>query len=127
MSNAATYAELFNRKMHEFFEDLEVIGITEVQEYPLLKASCQVMASIDKRHPPEMFLKYVVGPYETQITSQDEAFFMQDNAIPGVSDMPLVHAIKQIWSTLDDHNKSAVWKHMQVLTALAHMQANAAN
>jgi hypothetical protein len=113
------FAELFNRKMNDFLEDLEIIGITRVQEYPLLKTSCQFLASVDKHRPPDIFYKYVVSNYERYIVEKDEAFFLQESSFPGMSDVGIVDAIKQIWTTLDNVNKEAVWKHLQVLTVLA--------
>ena len=112
------YADVFNKKLGEFFEDLEQIGINNVQDYPLMKASCQFLASVDKRRPAEMFHKYVVGPYQAQITDRDEEFFWNES-YNSVSDMAIVNAIKHIWKTLDDTNKNAVWMHMQVLMVLA--------
>lgn len=111
-------ADLFNRKLNDFLEDLEQIGIQNVQEYPLLKTSCQMLASIDKKRPAEMFHKYVVGPYEKQITDRNEEFFWNETYGSNNS-MLIVQAIKQIWKTLDDDNKEAVWKHMQVLMVIS--------
>jgi hypothetical protein len=112
------YADLFNRKLQEFFQDLEEVGIERVQEYPLLKASSQLLASMDKQRPAEVYNKYVAVPYEVQITNRDETFFWNES-FSNVKDVAIVHAIKQIWQTLDDANKDAIWKHLQVLLILA--------
>jgi len=113
------YAELFNRKLNDFLEDLEAIGIRSVADYPLLKASCQLLASVDKARPADMFLRYVVGPYEDQIVRRNEDFFLKETYKSVSADMAIVNAIKQIWSTLDLHNKDAIWQHMLVLMVLS--------
>jgi hypothetical protein len=116
-SASVDFADVFNKKLTEFLIDLESVGITRVKEYPMLKMSLLALAHVDKSKPAKGFLKYVVGPYESQIVQRDDAFFMSQD-FSTVSDMAIVGAIKQIWTTLEDNNKDAIWRHVQLLTAL---------
>ena len=117
-SSSIDYADMFNRKLGEFLSDLEAIGIDSVPEYPMLKASAQMMAKIDKSKMPIVFHTFVLKQYEQQILAQDEAFFLDQQFANNTNDFAIVSAIKKIWSTLDNVNKSAIWAHLRVLTVL---------
>jgi hypothetical protein len=117
-------SELFNRSFVDFMEDLEAIGIDKVPEYPMLKASAELIAQIDKHKPASMFYRYVVKLYEEQIMRCDEDFFLTEQ-LSDQQNMPLVGAIKHIWRSLTDGNKTAVWRHMRVLVVLSRSAAGA--
>jgi hypothetical protein len=113
------HAELFNRKLNDFIEDLEAIGMhNRVTEYPMLKASCAFLAQMDKQRPAHYFHTYVLVPYEEQIKKRDEQFFLSQ-PLGCERDMAIVNVIRQIWRTLDETNKNAIWQHLQVLTVLS--------
>ncbi len=118
MATSIDYADMFNRKLGEFLSDLEAIGIDSVPEYPMLKASAQMMAKFDKSKMPIIFNSFVLNQYESQIMAQDEAFFLDQQFTNNTNDFAIVSAIKKIWSSLDDVNKNAIWAHLRVLTVL---------
>lgn len=114
------YAQLFNRKLAEFLTDMEAVGIQErVPEYAVIKASIQFMAQMDASHMPASFHAHVVQRYEDQILRRDEAFFLTESYQDVAHHLAVVDAIKRMWTTLDDDNKQAIWKHLQVLTLLS--------
>lgn len=118
-------ADMFNRKLADFLDDLEAIGINSVAEYPMLKASCSLLAQMDKSRPAQIFFRYILSPYEDQIATCDEQFFLSEQ-LTETKDMAIVNAIRQIWKNLDSGNKAAIWKHMQVLMVLSRRVANPA-
>lgn len=110
--------DLFNRSFANFLEDLEAIGIETLPEYPMLRASCELLAQIDKKKPAQMLYTYITVPYEEQLLRCDEEFFLTTQ-LTAQDNMPLVRAIQLIWRELNESNKTAVWRHMHVLLVLS--------
>lgn len=117
---AADHAELFNRKLTEFLDDLEAIGIDRLPDYALFKTSTSLLMTVDKRRPAAMFCDYIATPYEQYIVARDDKFFLADSFThPHGGNTSIVDMIKQMWATLQPANQDAIWSHLQVLTVLA--------
>ncbi len=112
----------FNRKLVEFVADVKPL-VGHLPEYALLLEGIKWFTRFTPDRNQQIFDRYVAHPYEARIVNEDEAFFMTDPALdshqqqahtPGIVDL-----LRSVWqSRLDDTDKRAVWKHLQVLIVL---------
>ena len=119
------YFDLFNRKLAEFMDDL-IIACPDVErQFTVFKDVLGWAIAMDKRYPCGIFESTVMVPYGDQIKKRDENFFLQkayteynDMYKQYYNDLNIVEKLKNVWSTLDDHNKETVWTYMEVLMQL---------
>lgn len=119
------YFESFNTKLDEFLRDL-MSTFPEMKDIKVLRSGVQLAKTMDIKMPQSFFNSHVAMRYEDKILEKDERFFLEEDyrellsqKINGQSiDMDIVGKLKQIWGTLDDDNKSVVWKYLHVLVLL---------
>lgn len=117
--------DLFNRKLEEFAQDLVYIFPT-VTDFRVFLDTCKWSILIDTAAPQALFEHLVVGPFGEKILHRDESFFL-DQSYEGYNDyiahyghdLNLITKLKKIWLTLDEENKTMIWKYMQVLLVLS--------
>lgn len=126
-SSAASIAEMFNRSLSNFLDDLEVVGISSLPEYAFVKAGCHLLARVDPQRLPRVFHEYISIPFGAFIDAQDEEFLLRHDEYDTLPELPdavtLVRIMKRIWPGLDATNKAAIWKHLQVLQVLSRRVA----
>lgn len=119
--SATAYFECFNNKMYEFLEDLSVC-FPEIRDINLLKNGFQLARTIDMQMPRGVFNEHIAAKYESKILNKDEEFLMSNDYSDELKehnvDMDVISRIKGIWGSLDDKDKDAIWKYLQVLVLL---------
>lgn len=108
---------LFNAKMLEFCQDL-VDTFPEDNDFKVCQNLVVWSLGMDKTMPQRMFNQHVAARYHEMLMHKNEAFFLNETFDPSVTDVQFVTKLKQIWVNLDDSNKDAVWKYMQLLAIL---------
>ncbi len=121
-----TYFECFNTKLDEFLKDLST-SFPEFNDVKVLRNGLKLAMTIDAKLPQKYFNENLTSSFETHIMSRDEKFFLEQdyqeiirhnsNLINGI-DLDIIPKIKSIWKTLDDSNKDAIWKYLQLLVLL---------
>lgn len=117
--------DLFNMKIMEFADDLIYI-CPEVSDFRIFKTACEWAIGMDKKNAYNIFKMCIGQPYEQQILTRDEKFFLQesyDEYQPYIQmygqDLNITNKLKKIWSTLDQVNKDNIWKYFQLLLVLS--------
>jgi hypothetical protein len=110
------YCVMFNRKLAEFADDLSANVDPEFQSY---KVMLNLTVTVDKTIPSRMFYDNLVVPYEHDIADKNDKVFLMQNYETMGADMGIVTKLKNMWHTLDADNREAVWKYMQLLTAIS--------
>lgn len=119
--DSMTYYECFNNKLDEFLKDL-TNTFPDLKDIKLLRNGVNIAKVADIKLPQQVFDQTVALKYEKQILEKDENFFMNEDYTEVLSthgvDFNLVPQLKEVWTSLDESNKDAVWKYMQVLVLL---------
>jgi hypothetical protein len=119
--DSMTYYECFNNKLDEFLKDL-TNTFPDLKDIKLLRNGVNIAKVADMKLPQQVFDQTVALKYEKQILEKDENFFMNEDYTEVLSthgvDFNLVPQLKEVWTSLDESNKDAVWKYMQVLVLL---------
>jgi hypothetical protein len=119
--DSMTYYECFNNKLDEFLKDL-TNTFPDLKDIKLLRNGVNIAKVADMKLPQQVFDQTVALKYEKQILEKDENFFMNEDYTEVLSthgvDFNLVPQLKEVWKSLDESNKDAVWKYMQVLVLL---------
>jgi hypothetical protein len=108
--------ELFNRKLVEFVDDL-IVTFPQFADFVGYRALLVGTIALDKTSPQQIFNQTVAIPYEKYIIERNEVFLLKEQYAT-TTKQGLVEQLKQVWCTMDDSNKDAIWKYMQVLVAL---------
>lgn len=124
MAVANNVYDLFNTKLQNFMDDLNLVLGDEFTEFAWLRGACKIFSSINPKQNAQFFLEHVNKPYEDNIRRKDEAFFL-DHQYDAVTkdaqdNLNLVNLLKNIWSELSPENKEAIWAHLNVLVTLAN-------
>jgi hypothetical protein len=122
--------DLFNRKLAEFIADLLYI-YPGVDDFKTFKTTFEWATALDKTAPHHFFNACVVKPFAEKVLCRDETFFLCESYVKYNDymkkyghNLDIVQKLKQIWKTLDEHNKDNIWKYMQVLVYLANKCSN---
>lgn len=120
------YYDLFNRKLYEFLEDLIYISPDMERQFTVFKDVLGWAIAVNKTYPCGIFESTVLDPYHDQIKNRDEQFFLKEKYETYneyyksyYNELNIVEKLKNVWRTLDDHNKETVWQYMDVLLQLA--------
>lgn len=108
---------LFNNKMRDFLDDLQVV-IGHLPEYSVLVASTSFISRMTPTQNHEYFLKYFVNAYGEQIASRDDSFFM-DTSNVSFSPPEILLMLKKTWSNTQESDRKAVWDHLGVLLQIS--------
>jgi hypothetical protein len=107
--------------LDEFLKDL-TNTFPDLKDIKLLRNGVNIAKVADMKLPQQVFDQTVALKYEKQILEKDENFFMNEDYTEVLSthgvDFNLVPQLKEVWTSLDESNKDAVWKYMQVLVLL---------
>ena len=115
----ADLVEILNKKLNEFADDI-ILCFPEVStDFDVFKTMLNVAVCVDKEAPLRMFEQCVVKPYEDYILNRNEDFFLTETYDPSYTDINIVNKIKKVWKTMDELNKSIVWKYLDVLLKLS--------
>ena len=117
------YHEIFNCKAEEFFKDL-VITFPEITEFKTFKAGFTLLRNFDPKCPREYFRKFVTEKYKDAVMSRDETFFLQEQNFGIMEEkkdywVNCIKQLKNIWTTMDSHNKDIIWKYFQIMLILS--------
>jgi hypothetical protein len=121
MAESKTYYECFNNKLEEFLSDLDS-SFPDIKDLKVVKSGLKLARTMDVKLPQTFFHEHVISKYEEQIINKDEEFFISkdykyDAQTHGI-DLDVVSKIKDIWKTLTDDDKEAIWKYLHVLIVL---------
>lgn len=108
--------DLFNTKLKEFLKDV----IPLCPDLEDARKALNLALAVDRTIALTFFNQYVAQKYTHQISNKDEAFFLTksyDNENIKM-DFDFIEKLKEIWSILNDNNKDAIWRYMQVLLLL---------
>ena len=121
------YFDLFNRKLYEFMDDLIYICPDVERQFTVFKDVLGWAIAADKSYPSGIFESTVTVPYGDQIKQRDEKFFLKeayneynDMYKSYYTDLNIVEKLKNVWTTLNDHNKKTVWQYFDVLVELSN-------
>jgi hypothetical protein len=128
MSSRDSIVTLFNKKADEFFKDLSV-AFPHIQQFKTFKTAFTMMQNLDERKPITVFNTYVYAPYRDIIMKKEESFFLNNEFdLSGSSKQEhwqdFIHNLRVVWATLDEDNKSTIWKYFQVLILLNEKYLN---
>lgn len=115
----------FNHATKHFVRDL-MNSYPDMKEFKILHMAYKITKSFNKKAPQKYLHDLVLDRCKAQIMRQDESLF--DMSGIDTSDLPLparlllseLSNIKEIWTSLDEKDKDAVWKHLKVLTVLSN-------
>lgn len=121
------YFDLFNRKLNEFMDDLIMICPPEMErQFTIFKDVLKWAIAFNKTYPCEIFESTVIKPFGHQIKERNEEFFLRETYETYNSyyknyynDLNIVEKLKNVWNTLDNHNRKIVWQYFDVLVVLA--------
>jgi hypothetical protein len=108
--------DLFNKKLEEFANELVEI-YPNVIDFKVFRSGLYASGMIDKKLPQDYFSTYVVVPFEDKIMARDEEFFLQKQEYEN-GDLDIISRLKGVWGAMNEHNKDAMWKYLQVLVYL---------
>jgi hypothetical protein len=115
------YIDMFNQKLEEFFKEL-CESFPEIKHFTYVKSGFAFWKNLDDRKPQEFFNNYVYTKYKDQIKNRNEDFFLETKyEIYSNSKeywMEFIDNIRQIWATLDEDNKTVIWKYFMILIVL---------
>ena len=112
--------ELFNRKLSDFVEDLAPL-LGHLPDYKMLTATINLLSSMQPCKNQQYFDAYIAAWFESQIMAEDEDFFLAHDypdAGSTCTDLGIVPLLKNVWTTLGDTDRQAVWAHLKVLVLL---------
>ena len=127
MATSIDYYDLFNRKIHEFMDDLISICPPEMErQFTIFKDVLRWAIALHKTYPCEIFESTVIKPFEDHIRNRNEEFFLTESYTTYneyyknyYNDLNIVEQLKTVWKTLNPHNKNIVWQYFDVLVVLA--------
>lgn len=112
------FSDMFYTRLIDFVDDLLTI-CPNMSELKLFKKGLQLEMPLTKKDVIKIFRENVVAPYGQKIEARDEVFFLDTADYSTVTtEFDLIQKIKNIWKNLDDDNKEAVWKHLNLLVKL---------
>lgn len=103
---------LFNAKMIEFVDDLSNL-FPDLHEFKLMRTA--IGLANNSSAVQKIFHATVVVPYQSQINTKDETFFLNKEYAEVEQYTNIVNVLKTVWVKLSTENKDAVWKHLQLL------------
>lgn len=122
-TESLTYFECFNTKLDEFLKDLNV-AFPELADVKVLRNGLKLATALDKKMPQIYFNQNIANVYEKHILNKNEDFLLNHDYADLTTDktngidLDIVGKIKQLWCQMDEENKEAVWKYLQVLVLL---------
>ena len=120
------YHDMFNRKFNDFLTDLETTFPSDprISKIKDLRQMFRMMVTLAPAQMQRYFDQYVAVPYEDEIKTRDERFFMSHDFGNSV-EMSLLSDLKDMWANMTDANKKAVWDHLVLLLKLNEFCKNA--
>ena len=114
----------FNSAAKYFIRDL-MTSYPEFPEFKTLFTIYKIVKSINKKAPQRYLRDLVLERCKVQIMQEDDSLF--DAGVIDINELPLpvkllltdFNNIKEIWTSLEEKDKSAIWKHLKVLTILS--------
>ena len=121
MAPASPYQECFNTKLTEFLSDL-VVCFPDAKDLKMFRSGLQLAINMNPTLPQKVFDEHMTEAYEKSILDRDDSFFLHEDYSHITEthnvDLDIINMLKGMWHTLDETNKNAVWKYMQVLVLL---------
>jgi hypothetical protein len=115
------YITLFNEKTEEFVKELTQ-SFPNVKQFTYFKSGFMFLRNMDKNKPQEVFHKYIYLKYKDKLIAGDEEFFLKENYAVSKDKQEdweeFIDNIRDIWKTLDEPSKEAIWKYFKVLVFL---------
>jgi hypothetical protein len=115
------YFECFNTKLTEFISDLTT-SFPNVKDLKPLKSGLSLAVTMDLKLPQRVFSQHLNETLENMILNKEETFLLESDYKQIVDthgiDVDIINTIKNIWKTLGDSDKEAIWKYLQVLVLL---------
>jgi hypothetical protein len=118
----SVYIDMFNSKLDEFIKEL-VHSFPEVKPFAFIKTAITMLKNVNPKRPIEIFHKYVHDVYKEFIINKDEQFFLNANYDMSQTTaveywQEFIDNIRDIWFTLDDAEKEAIWRYFHILLVL---------
>lgn len=110
--------EKFNRLCFMFLQDINDICPELKEQIVGLRLAMNVANAAAQSNSQLMFDMHVCSPYSSYIFAKDDRF-MSDVMSDEIKARSIIDLVKQIWTTLDDTNKSHVWRYLQNLCTLS--------
>ena len=117
MAEGPSAYDMFNRALSDFLADLRPI-LGHLPEYAVATSSAKWVAQFAERRNQELFDALVAAKFDDHIERRDDALFMQDEYLESGAGVDMVQLLKNVWSSLAESDRNAVWTHMQVLSVL---------
>lgn len=115
------FINLFNKKLLEFANDLVSI-FPSMYDFQIFQIAVEWSIKIDIHAPLSFFNYHIKDRFHQKILNKDESFFLCESFEDCNKyidhyghDLNLIEKLKNIWQTLDEDNKSIIWRYMQVL------------
>jgi hypothetical protein len=129
MTDRMTFFRLFNKHADDFCKDL-VATFPEVSEFKQLKSALLLVKNLDERKPRDVFVKFLTPDIRDSILNKDETFFMTEvhnhkHIINHMEDVDasqwdkIVDMLRNLWGSLNENNKDAIWRYFHVLVAVS--------
>jgi hypothetical protein len=115
------YFECFNTKLIEFLSDLST-SFPVMTDLKTMKSGLNLAINMDYKLPQRVFNQHLNETLETMILNKDEAFLLENNYQHIVEshsiDVDIIYTLKNMWKSLNDSDKEAIWKYLQLLVLL---------
>jgi hypothetical protein len=119
------YIDKFNASFIEFLDEMINIFPNDA-DFRMYKLAINAGISMNNKVIIKIFNDSVVTVYGDQILSKDEQFFV-NNEYSDIVENPeynaLIYKIKDYWTTMNEANKTAVWKYFRVFILLCKKAA----
>jgi hypothetical protein len=107
----------FNKTVDEFLDALSKI-LPNDPRISLYKKSIQFAKMMGTSHLDVFMTK--LEPYEAQIFSKNDDFFVKEQTINGVTNISFDLGINELWPTLDEHVQNTIWEYFQILYVMCY-------
>jgi hypothetical protein len=115
------FTDAFFTQFTEFLTQLET-AFPEDPDFPAYKSGLKLLKMTNPALVTTEFAKNVI-PFEKTIKDRDESFFMDykfaEVLETDMSMEAIISKLKQMWSSLSDGSKKAIWDHINLLVDLS--------
>jgi hypothetical protein len=112
----------FNKAFKFMLKDLKRT-FPNMNELKIIYAGYKIIKALNKKMVHDLWKEVAETPYGEYLKRHDASFFVDPDFKPAECLSPayaaLVPSLVETWRHLDDGNKSAIWKHIDVLLALS--------
>lgn len=108
---------IFNKKLMDFVK--EIIEIyPDNRDFKSMRSQLRLVISSSETLPIEKYKKYVSDVYADNIKTRNEDFFLKLD----LTGTPFAsfNYLKDMWKVTSDNTKNAMWKYVELLTALSN-------